>query len=80
MTCVSPQLLTHKLNVPLNINPIQQKKRRFVPDRSLAIKADVEDLMQANILFEVKYLTLLENPIIVKKSGEGGRCALTSTT
>lgn len=31
LTCVSPQLLTHKLNIPNNIKPVQQKKKKVCP-------------------------------------------------
>lgn len=75
LICVSPQLITHKLNIRENIKPVQQKKRIFSPDQSSAIKDELTQLLQANIIYEVKYPTWLANLVMVKKpSGRWRMC------
>lgn len=57
MTCVFPRLMTHKLGISSTTKPVQQKKRKFAPDRNQAIKTELDQLLRVDILFEVKYPT-----------------------
>lgn len=76
MTCVSPRFMTHKLGISSTTKPVQQKKRKFALKRNQTIKVEVDQLFRANILFEVKYPTWLENPVMVKKHGGGWRMCI----
>lgn len=51
--------MTYKLNVNPLAKPIQQKKWKF------------EQLLAADIIFEVKYPTWLANPVMVNKTDGG---------
>lgn len=62
MTCVSPRLIMQKLN----IDPIVKK---FVEERNEVRKIEVQQLLQIDILFKVKYSSHIVNAFIVKKKG-----------
>nr|GEU78506.1 putative reverse transcriptase domain-containing protein [Tanacetum cinerariifolium] len=57
----------HGLNKHKHMEPVKQKKRSLAPDRNEAICKEVEELMKADILQEVKYQTWVSNPVMVKK-------------
>ncbi|GJW44980.1 reverse transcriptase domain-containing protein [Tanacetum coccineum] len=61
----------HRLNELKHIETVKQKKRSLKLERNEEIRIQVEELMKANILREVKYHTCVSNPIIVKKANEG---------
>ncbi|GKD76074.1 hypothetical protein Tco_1334356, partial [Tanacetum coccineum] len=60
----------HKLNEFKHIEPVKQKKRSLAPERIKEIHKEVEELMKASILREVKYQTWVSNPVMVKKDNE----------
>nr|GEV86137.1 reverse transcriptase domain-containing protein [Tanacetum cinerariifolium] len=57
----------HGLNKHKHIEPVKQKKRSLAPDQNEAICKEVEELMKADILREVKYQTWVSNPVMVRK-------------
>ncbi|GJS04240.1 hypothetical protein Tco_0320748 [Tanacetum coccineum] len=57
----------HRINVFNHAEPIKQKKRSLAPERNEVIHSQVEELMEAGILREVKYHTWVSNPLVVKK-------------
>ncbi|GKB53138.1 hypothetical protein Tco_0903891 [Tanacetum coccineum] len=57
----------HQLNVFNHTEPVKQKKRSLAPERNEAVRTQVEELVEAGVLREVKYQTWVSNPIIVKK-------------
>nr|XP_043638079.1 uncharacterized protein LOC122609083 [Erigeron canadensis] len=67
MTGVPRELAEHALNANPNISPIRQKKRGMSQDRSKAACEQVNEMVEAGILREVKYQTWVGNPVMVKK-------------
>ncbi|XP_071695439.1 uncharacterized protein [Rutidosis leptorrhynchoides] len=67
MTGVPREIAEHKLNANPSLTPVRQKKRDMVPERSEWLKAEVDKLVKANILREVRYQTWVANPVLVKK-------------
>nr|XP_043613766.1 uncharacterized protein LOC122585704 [Erigeron canadensis] len=67
MTGVPRELAEHALNANPNISPIRQKKRGMSQDRSKAACEQVNEMVEAGILREVKYQTWVANPVMVKK-------------
>ncbi|XP_071718892.1 uncharacterized protein [Rutidosis leptorrhynchoides] len=67
MTGVPREIAEHKLNANPNLTPVRQKKRGMAPERSEWLKAEVDKLVKANILREVRYQTWVANPVLVKK-------------
>ncbi|XP_071704224.1 uncharacterized protein [Rutidosis leptorrhynchoides] len=66
MTGVPRSIAEHRLNANPSLTPVQQKKRRMAPERSVFLKNEVEKLVQVDILREVKYQTWVADPVLVK--------------
>ncbi|XP_071728885.1 uncharacterized protein [Rutidosis leptorrhynchoides] len=67
MTGVPREIAKHKLNANPSMTPVCQKKCGMVLERSEWLKAEVDKLVKANILREVRYQTWVANPVLVKK-------------
>nr|GEY40627.1 reverse transcriptase domain-containing protein [Tanacetum cinerariifolium] len=67
MTGVPRSVAEHRLNIREGYPPIRQKKRGQAPERTKAIQAEVEKLVEAGIMREVYYHDWLSNPVMVKK-------------
>ncbi|XP_071729865.1 uncharacterized protein [Rutidosis leptorrhynchoides] len=67
MTGVPRDIAEHKLNANPSLMPVSQKKRGMAPERSEWLKAEVDKLVKANILREVRYQMWVANPVLVKK-------------
>ncbi|XP_071695512.1 uncharacterized protein [Rutidosis leptorrhynchoides] len=63
MTGVPREIAEHKLNANPSLTPVRQKKRGLAPERSEWLKAEVDKLVKANILREVRYQTWVANLI-----------------
>ncbi|XP_076896896.1 uncharacterized protein LOC143550040 [Bidens hawaiensis] len=68
MIGVPRSILKHKLRVNPLITPIVQKKRKMGPEQKKAMNKQVQDLLHAGIIREIKYQTWVANPVIVPKS------------
>ena len=55
MTDINPTHASHKLNVIPYARPIRQRVRRFHPNRHQIIQAEVDNLLDAGFIREVKY-------------------------
>ena len=67
MKGIDPSVTTHELNVDPTFKPIRQKRRKLGPERSKAINEEVDRLLNAGSITELKYPELLANPVVVKK-------------
>ncbi|XP_013616926.1 PREDICTED: uncharacterized protein LOC106323330 [Brassica oleracea var. oleracea] len=67
MKGIDPAITTHELNVDLTVKPIKQKRRKLGPDRSKAVNEEVDRLLGAGSIAEVRYPEWLTNPVVVKK-------------
>lgn len=76
MTGVPRQIAEHRLNVSPNMKPVAQKKRHLARERSEAACKEVQKLVQAHILREVKYHSWIANPVLVKKSDGSWRMCI----
>ena len=70
MPRVSPEVITHKLNVDPTCRLVKQKRRNFALDCSQAIDEEVSKLLEAGFIHEVKYSEWLVNVVLVKKDSE----------
>ncbi|XP_076914733.1 uncharacterized protein LOC143573832 [Bidens hawaiensis] len=68
MTGFPRSILEHKLKVNPLITPMVYKKRKMVPEQTKAMNEQVQDLLHAGIIREIKYQTWVANPVIVPKS------------
>nr|GEW11999.1 reverse transcriptase domain-containing protein [Tanacetum cinerariifolium] len=67
MTGVPRSIAEHRLNIHEGHSPVRQKKRGQAPERAKVIQAEVQKLVDAEIIKEVYYHDWLSNPVMVKK-------------
>ncbi|XP_071697127.1 uncharacterized protein [Rutidosis leptorrhynchoides] len=67
-TGVPREIAQHRLNVNPNITPVVQNKRAMALERSKFLADEVQRLVDAGIMKEVKYQTWVANPVMVKKA------------
>ena len=71
MTGISPDGITHKLNIDPDHKPVKQKRRNFAHERNQIINDGVQKLIDAGKICEVKYPEWLANVVVVsKKNGK----------
>ena len=80
MAGIDPMLASHKLNIIASTKPIRQKIRRFHPDRHQIIQTEVDNLLRASFIREVKYPEWLANVVVVLKKAINGEYAWTTWT
>ena len=61
----NPIHASHKLNVIPSARSVKQKVRRFHPDRYQIIQVEVDNLLKARFIREIKYLEWLFNVVVV---------------
>ena len=69
MTVIDPMLTSHKLNVIPSAKSVRQKVRRCHPDHHRIIQTEVDNLLRAGFMREVKYPEWLTNVVVVPKKG-----------
>ncbi|XP_019086824.1 PREDICTED: uncharacterized protein LOC109127059 [Camelina sativa] len=67
MKGIDPSVTTHELNADPTHKPVKQKRRKLGPERSQAENDEVDKLLGAGSIVEVKYPEWLANPVVVKK-------------
>ena len=66
MKGIDPNITTHELNVDPTFKPVRKKRRKLGPERSKAVNKEVDLLLSAGSITEVKYPEWLANPVVVK--------------
>ena len=75
MKGIPEEVITHSLHIDPTAKPFRQRKRRMAPDRAEAAKEEVEKLLAAGFIREVRYPAWLANVVLVKKaSGRWRMC------
>ncbi|KAI3762457.1 hypothetical protein L1987_52887 [Smallanthus sonchifolius] len=75
MTGISKDVSTHKFGHDNSFRPIHQKRRKFAPERNTVIQEEVERLLKAGKIREVKFPRWLANVVVVqKKNGKWRVC------
>nr|GEW21869.1 reverse transcriptase domain-containing protein [Tanacetum cinerariifolium] len=67
MTEVPWSIAEHRHNIREGCPPVRQRKRGQAPERTKAIQAEVQKLVEARIMREVYYHDWQSNPVMVKK-------------
>ena len=70
MVDIIPIHASHKLNVIPSARMIRQKVRSFHPDLHQVIQTEVDNLLEAEFIREIKYPEWLANVVVVPKKGE----------
>ena len=79
MPGIDPSVTAHRLNVDPTYKPIKQKRRKLGPERAKAVNDEVDRLLQAGSIAEVKYPDWLANPVVVKKKNGKWRVCIDFT-
>ena len=79
MKGINPAITSHELNVDPTIKPISQKRRKLGPERSKTVNEEVERLLAAGSIAEVRYPEWLANPVVVKKKNRKWRVCVDFT-
>ena len=75
ITGISPTHASHKLNVVPSARPVRQRVRRFHPNHHQIIQAEVDNLLDAGFIRDIKYPEWLANVVVVpKKDGKWRVC------
>ena len=75
MKGISPDVITHKLNVDPMHTTVKQKRRKFAPERNKIINKEIQNLLKTGKIREVKYPEWLANVVVVrKKNGKWRIC------
>ena len=61
MTDINHIYASHKLNIISSTRPVRYKMRRFHPDRHQVIQTEVDNLLEAGFIKEIKYQKWLAN-------------------
>ncbi len=69
MPKVDPHIIQHNLKIRPNAKSVCQNKRSFSVHKNNFVKSEVQRLMEAGIIREVKYPELLSNVVIATKEG-----------
>ena len=67
MTDISPTHASHKLNVVPSARPIRQRVRHFYLNHHQIIQVEVDNLLDAGFIREIKYSECLANVVVVPK-------------
>ena len=70
---------SHELNIIPTVRLVRQKVRHFHPDRHQIIQTEVDNLLRAGFIREVKYPEWLANMVVVPKRGGKWRACVDYT-
>ena len=79
MVGIRPTMAPHKLNVLPTAKLLRQRVRWFHPDRRQIIQMEVDNLLAAGFIREVKYPEWLANVVVVPKKGGKWRACVDYT-
>ena len=65
---IHPSVICHKLAICPQVKPVSQKKRKMGEERRKAVREEVDKLLKAQFIKEVRHSTYLANVIMVKKA------------
>ncbi|KAK0585999.1 hypothetical protein LWI29_037658 [Acer saccharum] len=74
MPGIDMKMISHYLAVDPEFRLVVQKRRLFNPERSAIIKKEVENLLTAGSIREVKYPHWIANVVLVKKNNQWRMC------
>jgi hypothetical protein len=67
MVGISPDVITHKLNVDPAMPPVKQRRKKFAPKRNQIIDEEIQKLLDNGMVREVQYPDWLANVVVVRK-------------
>jgi hypothetical protein len=79
LTSVDRIFIEHKLNIDAAVKPRRQKLRKMSDDKVVAVKSEVQRLLDASVICEVMYPKWLANTVPVKKKNGKWRMCIDFT-
>ncbi|KAJ4821053.1 Pol-polyprotein [Rhynchospora pubera] len=79
MPGIRREIAEHKIKLFPNARPVHQKKRKFGPERRTIIEEEVQRLLAAGFIREVKCPAWLANPVVVPKPNNKWRVCIDFT-
>ncbi|KAL5800164.1 hypothetical protein ACOSQ4_033048 [Xanthoceras sorbifolium] len=79
MTGINPEVLVNRLQVDLDYPPVEQKRRKFAPERNKVINEEIQKLIDIGLVREVNYPYWLTNVVEVKKKNGKWRACIDFT-
>jgi hypothetical protein len=79
LTGVDQSFIEHKLNIDPSVKPRKQKLRKMSDDKVVAVKSEVQRLIDATVIHEVMYPKWLANTMSVKKKNGKWRMCIDFT-
>jgi hypothetical protein len=79
LTGVDRSFIEHKLNIDTSVKPRRQKLRKMSDDKVVAVKSEVQRLLDASVIREVMYPKWLANTVPVKKKNGKWRMCIDFT-
>jgi hypothetical protein len=76
---VDRNFIEHKLNIDPSVKPRKQKLRIMSDDKVIAVKSEVQRLLDATVICEVMYPKWLANTVPVKKKNGKWRMCIDFT-
>ncbi len=67
MSGLDPKVAVHHLSIRHGVRPIKKAQRRFRPELIPQIKVEVNKLIEAGFIREVKYASWISNIVLVRK-------------
>lgn len=67
MCGISPDIASHTLNIDPRYIPVKQKRRGMDPERSAALKEEVDKLKTNGFIGDAQYPEWVSNPVLVQK-------------
>lgn len=79
MPNIDTSIAEHKLNINSTCHLVKQKLRQFGEEKLQGMKEEVEKLLKASFIRELKYPTWLANIVMVKKANGKSRMCVNYT-
>ncbi|KAJ4757223.1 Pol-polyprotein [Rhynchospora pubera] len=79
MPGIKREIVEHKIKLFPHAKPVHQKKRKFGPERRTIIEEEVQRLLAAGFIREVKCPAWLANPVVVPKPNNKWRVCIDFT-
>jgi len=79
MPAMSPDIITHRLTIYMEAQPVVEKKCKLREEKRLVAKEETEKLLSVGFIWEARYTTWLANVVMVTKASNKWRMCVDYT-
>jgi hypothetical protein len=80
MPGVPREVIKHKLSIDPAFKLMEQKERRYTPERRKAIRLEVNKLLETGFIRSVDYPSWQANPVLIEKPSNSWRMCIDYTS